>query len=118
MHNDLAKELTMLLSKKANEVITITSPDYSEIVSQMDDIGDCVLVTNDNYLEEGCNYQVLCFNADNQPFVMFLVDEYGTVIYPFRNSNEPLEAEDLIAELKTWISRIKVVYVVDMPVNN
>lgn len=121
MRDNLAKELTSLLAKRENEELLImrndNSLDYSDIIKSMTDLDNGVLVTNLNYREECCDYQVICFKKvgeeDYEPFVIYSIDASGTVLYPFRDTHNPLEAEELIEELKTWIERIKIVYLVD-----
>ena len=115
MYNNLAKELTELLARLDNQVITmrnITSPDWSEIISPMSDYD--VLVTNDNYQDECCNYQAICLDNQGQPTVIFSIDESGFVTYRGRE----LEAPETIEEVKSILKRIKTVYTVDANVEN
>ena len=115
MYNNLAQELTLMLSKLDNQVITmrnISSPDWSEIIEPISE--DDVLVTNDNYQDECCDYHAICIDKDGKPSVVFSIDEQGLVKY----RGQELEAPELIDQLKTIISRIQTVYTVHANVEN
>lgn len=75
--NILNRLFTETLSDIPQKVITIVDTDninLANILAQLDD--NDVLVTNDNYIQEACDYQVL----DNKGKILLTVSNDGSVI--------------------------------------
>ena len=108
--NILNKLITETLSDIPQKVITIENTydiDLLKILSQLSD--EEYLITNDNYIEEACDYQVL----NNKGKILISINDDGSIINNF-SQQEYLDNSicDQLATIYNILRKSNIIYTI------